>query len=123
LGAKDLYAEALLMKVKNELKQNRLSKIEYIKILDEAKGIVEEIGCPEILWKIYFEYGRFAEKYREYYEALSYYEKCILIFKDVVNKIKNESFKKSYLNRPDRHAVFSAVNVLYARNKKGFSMK
>ncbi|KPJ73171.1 hypothetical protein AMJ52_04115 [candidate division TA06 bacterium DG_78] len=123
MGTKDLYAEALLIKVKNELKQSRLSKVEFIKILDEAKGIVEEIGCPEILWKVYFEYGRFSEKYREYYEALNHYEKCIVIFKDVVDKIKYESFKKSYLNRPDRHAVFSAVNALYARNKEGFFTK
>jgi serine/threonine protein kinase/tetratricopeptide (TPR) repeat protein len=123
MGAKDLYAEALLIKVKNELTQSRLSKVEFIKILDEAKGIVEEIGCPEILWKVYFEYGRFSEKYRECYEALNHYEKCIIIFKDVVDKIKNESFKKSYLNRPDRQVVFSAVNALYARNKNGFSTK
>ena len=77
----------------------------------------------KMLWKVYFEYGRFSEKYREYYEALNHYEKCIVIFKDVVDKIKYESFKKSYLNRPDRHAVFSAVNALYARNKEGFFTK
>ncbi|GAH15774.1 unnamed protein product, partial [marine sediment metagenome] len=82
-----------------------LSKLEVRKILDEAKEIAEEIGCPEILWRVYFEYGRYLQNNKEYLEALDYYQKCNGIFSDVISKIKNESYRRSYFNRPDRQAV------------------
>jgi len=109
MGTKDLYAEALLMKVKNGIKQGVLSRIEIIKILDEAKGIAEDIGCPEVLWKVYFAYGRFFQDDNQYFKALDYYEMCNKIFGEVASKIKNVSHKKSYLHHPDRQAVITAV--------------
>jgi len=112
MGTKDLYTEALLMKVKNGIKQGVISKVEVFKILEEAKKIAEEIGSPEILWRVYFEYGRYLQNNKEYLEALDYYQKCNGIFRDVISKIKNESYRKSYLQRPDRQAVDTAIKEI-----------
>ncbi|GAH05161.1 unnamed protein product, partial [marine sediment metagenome] len=112
MGTKDLYAKALLLKVKNGIKLHVLSKLEVRKILDEAKEIAEEIGCPEILWRVYFEYGRYLQNNKEYLEALDYYQKCNGIFSDVISKIKNESYRRSYFNRPDRQAVLAAIDKI-----------
>ena len=112
IDTKDLYAEALLIRAKNEIKRNVLSKREVAKIMKEAVAIAEEINCPEVLWKVYFEYGNILQNYNEYQKALDYYEKCIDVLMDVNSKIKNESFKKSYLNRPDRQAVFMAIDII-----------
>jgi tetratricopeptide (TPR) repeat protein len=112
MGTKDLYVEALLMKVKYEIKQKSLSKSEIMKLLDEATKIAEEIECPEIIWRVYFEYGVVLQAYKEYSGALEYYEKCIEIFKHVSNRIKNKSQRKSYLDRPDRKIVFTALDEI-----------
>jgi tetratricopeptide (TPR) repeat protein len=112
METKDLYAEALLIKVKNEIKAVLLSKLEIIKYLDEAREIAEEISCPEVLWKIYFEYGRFLQDDKQYLRALEYYQRCHDIFGDVGGKIKNESYQNSYLDRPDRQAVFTAIDEI-----------
>jgi tetratricopeptide (TPR) repeat protein len=112
MGTRDLHAEALMMKAKNGVKQGILSKVDAIKILDEAKTIAEEIGCPEVLWKIYFAYGRILQNNKEYLQALKYYRKCNEIFEDVISKIKKESYRKSYLNRPDRKLVATAVDEI-----------
>jgi len=112
MGVKDLYSEALLSKIKHGIKQSTLSKQEAIEILDEAKMIAEEIGKPEVLWKIYFEYGNILQSNHEYRKALDYYQNCIEIFMAVSSKIKNKSYRKSYLNRPDRRAVFAAVDIV-----------
>jgi predicted ATPase/Tfp pilus assembly protein PilF len=112
MGTKNLYAEALLNKAKHEIKRGIISKIDIIRFLDEAKTIAEEIGCPEILWKIYYEYSRFLQKNREYRKALQYYSQCIAVFKDVVSKIKIVSYKKSYLNRPDRQVAIRQPSLL-----------
>jgi len=110
MDAKDLYVEALLMKVENGIKQGVISKVEVFKILEEAKKIAEEIGSPEILWRVYFEYGKYLKNNKEYLEALDYYQKCNGIFRDVISKIKNESYRRSYFNRPDRQAVLAAMD-------------
>jgi predicted ATPase/tRNA A-37 threonylcarbamoyl transferase component Bud32 len=110
MGTKDLYIEALLVKVKHEIRYGDISKIEVIEILDEAKIIGEEIGYPEILWKVYFEYGVVLQAYKEYSRALEYYEKCIEIFKNMSNKIKNKLYRQNYLDRPDRKIVFAALD-------------
>ncbi len=112
MGAKDLYAKALLNGAKNEMGQGIMSEAEVIRLLGKAKGIAEEIGCPEVLWKVYFEYGRFLQDDKQYLKALDCYQKCNDVFEDVISKIKNESFKKSYLNRPDRKALFTITNEL-----------
>jgi serine/threonine protein kinase/tetratricopeptide (TPR) repeat protein len=109
MGTKDLYAEALLMKAKNGVKQGILSKTEYFTILSEAIKIAEEIDCPEILWKIYSTCGKFLKEYEEYQKASKYYQKCVVVFRNTINKIKNKAYKKSYLNRPDRLTVFMAI--------------
>ncbi len=112
MGTKDLHAEALLNKAKNGIKQGVLSRLEVYKILSEAKKNAEEIGCPEVLWKVYFEYGRFLQEDKEYIDALDYYKMCNEVFEDVISNIKNESYRKSYLNRPDRKAIFAATNEI-----------
>ena len=112
MGTKDLYAEALLMKTKNEIKHGVLLRIEILTILNKTKKIAEEIGCPEVLWKVYFEYGRFYHNGGQYSNALDYYEKCNEIFGDVGSKIKNKSYKKSYLNHPDRQCVATAIDEI-----------
>jgi tetratricopeptide (TPR) repeat protein len=112
MGTKDLFAEALLLKAKNGVEQDILSKVEIMKTLNDAKQIAEEIGCPEVLWKVYFEYGRFFQSNKQYPKALEYYQKCNRIFETVISKIKNERYKKSYLNRPDRLAVRTAVQEI-----------
>ena len=85
----------------------------------EAKTIAEEICCPEILWKVYFEYGKFLQYNKVYAKALEYYEKCHKIFIDVGSKIKNESYRHSYLDHPNRQAVFSAVHEIKKLIKLG----
>ena len=112
MGTKDLYAEALLMKAKHEIKQDNLSRVELIKILDEATKVAEELDCPEILWKIYYSYGRFFQAHKKYLVALDYYHRCNKIFGDVCAKITKESYKKSYLTRPDRNKVIAAANEI-----------
>jgi serine/threonine protein kinase/tetratricopeptide (TPR) repeat protein len=112
MGTKGLYVEALLMKVKYEIKQKSLSKSEIMKLLDEATKIAEEIECPEIIWRVYFEYGVVLQAYKEYSQALEYYEKCIEIFKSMSNKIKNKSHRQNYLDRPDRKIVFTALDKI-----------
>lgn len=111
MKTKDLYVEALLMKAKNQIKQD-VSSIEILKILDEAEKIAEGLACPEVLWKIYFESGRFFQENAEYFKALKYYEQCNRLFENVIRKISNESYKVSYLNRPDRQAVATALNKI-----------
>jgi len=112
LGPKDFYAEALLLKAKNEIEQGILSRLENLQILDEAKKVAEEIGNPEVLWKVYFKYGRFLQDNKQYTKALEYYQKCNGIFKDIGSEIKKESYRMSYLNRPDRRVVFYAINEI-----------
>jgi len=112
MGTKDLFAEALVLKAKNGLEQDIFTKIEIMKTLSESKGIAEEIGCPEVLWKVYFEYGLVFQRNKRYLKALEYYEKCNGIFNDVISKIKNESYRICYLSRPDRQAVDSAIKEI-----------
>jgi serine/threonine protein kinase/tetratricopeptide (TPR) repeat protein len=112
IGRRDILVEALLIKAKSEMKHNVLSKIEIYKILTEAKTIAEEIKCPEILWKIYFEYGKFYYGEREFSKASYYYKKCVGMLKDVSSKFKNKSYERSYLNRPDRQAVFNTIDKM-----------
>jgi len=112
MGTKDLYAEALLLKAKNEIKRGIVSKIEILTILNEAKKLAEEIEYPEILWKVYYEYGRFLQDDRQYVKALDYYDKCNDIFENVCAKINNKSYQRSYLNRPDRQAVYAAKDEI-----------
>jgi tetratricopeptide (TPR) repeat protein len=112
IGIKDLYAHALLHKVKNGVKQAILIKIEAIKFLDEAKMIAEEIGCPELLWSVYYEYGRFLQDDMQHLRALDYYEKCNRILAEVSAQIRNESYKKNYLGRADRRLVDTAINEI-----------
>jgi hypothetical protein len=50
--------------------------------------------------------------FRHTKNILEYYEKCIEIFKNVSNKIKNKSQRKSYLDRPDRKIVFTALDEI-----------
>jgi tetratricopeptide (TPR) repeat protein len=109
---KDLYVEVLLGKLKNGMKRGILSKIDSLQILDEAKKIAEEIRCPEILWKVYFEYGAFFQNDKQYHNALEYYQKCNYVFGDVISKIGNEKYKQSYIDRPDRFAVRTAVKEI-----------
>ena len=111
-GLKNLYADALLLKAKHELKQDMLSKVEYLQALEGAKKIAEEIGCPEILWMIFYEYGRFFQEHKKNLAALEYYHRCNKIFGDICGKITKESYKKSYLTRPDRDAVITAANEI-----------
>ena len=111
-GLKDLYAEALLIKAKNEIKLSVLSKIEILQILEEAKRLAEGIVCPELLWKIYFAYGRFLQDNNEYLTALEYYQRCNRIFGSVCKKLKKESYKKSYLSRPDRESVITCAREI-----------
>ena len=110
MGTKDLYIEALLLKVKNGIRQGILAKSEVVGILDEAKKIAEEIGCPEIIWKVYFEYGKFFQHHKDYLRALQYYKQCVTVFIDVSGRIKQKSYKESYLNRPDRQLVYAAID-------------
>jgi len=111
MGTRDLHAEALLIKAKNGIK-GILSKIEVSKLLKASERIAEEIHCPEVLWKVYFEYGRFFQDNKEYFKTLNYYRKSMGVFKSVMSKIKNESYKKSYFNRSDRQAVFIGINEI-----------
>jgi tetratricopeptide (TPR) repeat protein len=111
MGTKDLHAEALLCKAKNGI-HGILSKIEVNNLLLEALRITEEIKYPEILWKVYYEYGQFLQKDKKYLEAIEYYQKCNNIFKKVGSKIKNESYRQSYLHRPDREAVMIAAKEI-----------
>jgi tetratricopeptide (TPR) repeat protein len=74
--------------------------------------IAKEIACPEILWKVYSEYGNIFQSNNEYKKALDYYQKCIEVFMDVIGKIKNKFYKKSYLKRPDRQTVFTAIDIV-----------
>jgi hypothetical protein len=112
MGANDLHAEALLMKTKNEIEHNILSQTEITNLFNEIRIIAEETRCPEIIWKVYFEYGKFLQNNEEYLESLKNYRKCNKIFGAVISKIKNESYRKSYLNHPDRQAVYAAKNEL-----------
>ena len=112
MGARDLYTEALLIKITNTIKQGILSTKETSRILVEAEKIAKEISNPEILWKVYFVYGRFFQNNKQYRKASKYYQKCINVFKSVINRMKNESRRKSYLNRPDRKAAITAMNKI-----------
>ncbi|KPJ73162.1 hypothetical protein AMJ52_04155 [candidate division TA06 bacterium DG_78] len=115
IGAKDLYIKALLIKVKNGINNKTLTNIEAKCLLDEAKKIAEEIDCPEVLWKVYAGYGEFLQRNKEYHKALKYYRQSIEVFKNVVSKIKNISYKKSYLNRPDRKEVMKKPSHLISK--------
>ncbi len=112
IQSRNLYVETLLIKVKNGIKQSVLSEKEGFKILNDAKEVAEEIGCPETLWKVYLEYGRLLQNNEEHLKALENYQKCIEIFMSVSNKIKNKTYKKSYLYRPDRQTVFAAIDTI-----------
>ena len=112
MGTKDLHVKALLIKVKNKTVQGALSKIEVFNVLDEAIRIAEEISCPEVLWKVYFEYGRLLQDDKDYGKSLSYYKRCNEIFERVGTKIQNEANRMSYLKRPDRQLIFTATNQI-----------
>ena len=109
MGTKELCAEALLIKAKIGAQQGILSKKECFTMLNEAIKIAEEIISPEILWKVYYTYGEFLKENKKYQKASKYYQKCVVVFRNVINKIKNEAYKRSYLNRSDRLKVFMAI--------------
>jgi tetratricopeptide (TPR) repeat protein len=110
MGTKDLYVEALLMKVRSALELGKIAMRDIIKTMDEAIHIAEEIKHPEVLWKTYFEYGNILQGNHHYRKALDYYQKCIEVFMNMSSKIKSKSYRKSYLTRTDRQAVFAAVD-------------
>ena len=109
-GTKDLCVRALLMKIKNGTKQNILSEFAAIELFNEAVRVAEEIGYPETLWKVYFEYGNFLKENKKRLQALRYYRQAIMILKNVVARIRNQSYRNSYLMRPDRKAVIEAIS-------------
>jgi len=109
INTKDSYAEALLIRAKNEIKQDFLPKIKIAQSFKEAIKIAEEIKKPELLWKVYFEYGKILQQGQQCKEALEYYQKCIKIFIDVTEKIKAKRYKESYVNRSDRQELFTAI--------------
>jgi serine/threonine protein kinase/tetratricopeptide (TPR) repeat protein len=111
MGTKDLYAEALLLKARCG-KYGNLTKNEVFEILKEAMQIVEEIDCPEILWKIYFEIGRNFQDDKEYHKAIRYYQLCNEIFEVVGGRFKKETYKISYLNHPERKQIFTSTNEI-----------
>jgi len=112
MGTKDLYVEALLLKVKNAIELGKISTKDIMKTMDEAIQIAEDINCPEVLWKAYSEYGNILQSSNEYKKALDYYQKCIEVLMNVSNRITNKSHRKSYLNRYDRWEIFTAVDVI-----------
>jgi serine/threonine protein kinase/tetratricopeptide (TPR) repeat protein len=109
MGTRELYVEALLSYVKNNV---TLPKKELKNMIEEAIKIAEEIGCPEVLWRVYFTYGRFYQEHKQNLKALNYYQQSIEIFKDVTSRLQNESQKQRYLNHPDRQAVIVAVREI-----------
>jgi serine/threonine protein kinase/Tfp pilus assembly protein PilF len=111
MGTRDLYAEALLLKARCG-KYGGLPKNEVFEILKEAMHIAEEIDCPEIVWKIYFEIGENFKNDEEYHEAIRYYDLCNGVFNAVGRRFKKESYKISYLNRADRKQVFTSTNEI-----------
>jgi serine/threonine protein kinase/tetratricopeptide (TPR) repeat protein len=112
LHAKNLYVDALLMRAKYEIALGSSSHAEVVKMLGEAVKIAENIGAPEYLWRVYFEYGRLCQNKKEYLLALDYYQKCVEILMSVSRKIKNKSHRHRYLNRADRRAVFAAIDTV-----------
>ena len=100
------------MKVRFAIELDIISMKDIIKVMTKAIKIAEGIACPEVLWKTYFEYGNILQNNDEYQKALDYYQMCIEIFMDISSKIKNKYYRKSYLNRSDRRAVFTAIDIV-----------
>jgi serine/threonine protein kinase len=111
-GMKNLHVEALLFKVKNGLQQRSLLKIKALNILDEAMRIASDSGRSEVIWRLYFEYGRLYQNDGQYSMALDYYKKCNKIFRKVGCRMKCEADRKYYLKHPGRHAVFTAIHEI-----------
>jgi tetratricopeptide (TPR) repeat protein len=115
IGTKDLHSEALVLKAINGI-NGILPKKAVETLLLEALSIAEQINCSEILWKVYFEYGRFLHENKQYRRAAKYYQKCIDIFRSVVSKFKNEYDRNSYLNRPDRKEAIAIMNRIVQKD-------
>jgi serine/threonine protein kinase/tetratricopeptide (TPR) repeat protein len=109
---KNIHAEALLYKVKNGLREGSLLKMEALNILDEAMNIASDIGRQEVIWRLYFEYGRLYQDDKQYSKALDYYKRCSKIFREVGCKIKSETNREYYLKHPDRRTVFTAIHEI-----------
>jgi tetratricopeptide (TPR) repeat protein len=112
MGTKDFYVEALLLQVKNTIELRKISEKDIMNTMGVAIQIAEKITYPEVLWKTYFEYGNIFQSNHEYRKALDYYQKCIEVLMDISSKIKNKSYRRSYLSRSDRKAVFTAVDII-----------
>ena len=68
----------------------------------------------------YFEYAKFLHENKDYSTALDYCEKCMQVFKDVVGKLKNKSYKRSYLNRPDRKEAMAYIKEKFKIKLKSY---
>jgi serine/threonine protein kinase/tetratricopeptide (TPR) repeat protein len=112
MGTKDIYIMALLMRGDNGFRSHMLSKRDCVTMYDEALGCAEGIDYPEILWRVYYTYGMMHYRCKSYRKALYYYKKCITVWSDVTGKIHQKKLRKSYLHRPDRQAVFTAIDEI-----------
>ena len=66
----------------------------------------------EVIWKLYFEYGRLYHDDGQYSRALDQYKKCNKIFREVGCRIKSEVDRECYLKHPARHRVFTAIHEI-----------
>jgi serine/threonine protein kinase/tetratricopeptide (TPR) repeat protein len=112
MGTKDLYAEALLLKIKCEIAQDTLPYAEVLRMLDDVRMIAAEVGNPEILWKVYFTHGYYLHNLKQYHKASQFYKRCVDVLKSVICKFKNESLRTNYLNRPDRQAAITIMKSM-----------
>jgi serine/threonine protein kinase/tetratricopeptide (TPR) repeat protein len=110
MGTKDIYTMALLLRGYSGLQSHIFSRRDCVNMYDEALRCAEEIDYPEVLWKVYHIYGMMHHRYKSYREALYYYKKCLVVWSNVTDKIHQKNLRESYLHRPDRQAVFAAID-------------
>ncbi len=111
-GAKELLAEAFLLRGQVEGRRSWGNRSRALKFLERTINLAQEMGVPEPNWRGHYQMGKLYQEGKFLQKALRHYAECVSIFKSSCSQIKVERLKWSYLEEKGRREVFEAIKKL-----------
>jgi CHAT domain-containing protein len=116
IEARPIEVEALF--VQGEIARARGQHEEALKYFSSGEELVQQIGDPEIVWRLAFARGQSLEALRRDEAALAAYEGAIKTIESVRSELREERFRAGYIE--DKYQVYVAlVELLLKLNRVG----
>ena len=105
--SKSLKAEFYLKSAENEMNEGNLDRSSAD--VKKSLEIAEEIKKPELIWRIHHLLGKLNVGKKDFESAYKELQKASEVLKGLINNIKDEDLKKSYLQDKDKKELLEDI--------------